>query len=90
MRNNLIQRFACKECGRYVEFESETMPKEFWQKVNEKNHYHTITPESPTGGCCKYSPTLVVIPCRHCIKDKTEDAQNLVKAIKKIGADNDI
>lgn len=82
MRNNLIMKFSCAECGNYIEFETKEMGTPFWEKVRKINNNKQT--DTPTGSECKHSPILVVIPCRYCIKDKTQDADLLVSTIKRM------
>lgn len=76
MRNNLITRFHCSECGNILNL---VYPKDAAEPVEPG--YGVVTPSEPTGAACVYTPRIMVEPCRFCIEKYTGPAKQLAKAI---------
>lgn len=77
MRNTIITRLVCNECGIlldvcYYNEASETAKRaDHWRK------------DDPTGALCFYNK-LYVSPCQNCISKQTKSAKQLTDAIKAL------
>ena len=79
MRNNLILKFHCSECGSRLNL--------VYNKGNHEKHGGSSVnevPNEPTGADCRYMPEVQVEPCKPCIDKHIGPAKKLLEAVKEI------
>ena len=82
MRNNLITRFYCSECGERL-----ILLDEDEQKVENKIYsYGRFDKEEPVNdiGACNRVIKIQVEPCRQCIDKYTAPAKKLLDGINEL------
>lgn len=81
MRNNLVMRFRCSECGRLLNLCYE---KDVDREKHDGMHIETSSPPEPTGAAMVVNNSLYIEPCRNCIEKHTGPAKKLAAAIKSL------
>ena len=79
MRNNLVVKFRCSECGSILNLL-------YQAEVRTKDHGGlkptVLSPPDPTGAAKVEIPAIYIAPCGHCIEKYTGPAKMLSDALK--------
>jgi hypothetical protein len=80
MRDTLITRFRCSECGNFLEILYDVEAPIMRGVAKNSGIWRE---SDPTGAEVRYT-SLFIEPCRHCIAKLTEPARNLAASIKAL------
>lgn len=81
MRNNLVIKFHCSDCGGLLNLKYEIegiKTKPISDCFQQKN------PPDPIGNDCVHNPLISIDPCRPCIEKYTWPAKMLLESLKKL------
>ena len=79
MRNNLITRLMCDECGLLLNL---VLDQDV--KSDHPIEHQSPQPPEPTGAACYHTSTVYVEPCKRCIQKHTGPAKQLAEAISAL------